>query len=51
MRYLYLSIIILFLTACSQEKARIIPTVQTFKKLSTATTGITFNNEIHNSKN
>lgn len=46
MRYLYLSIILFLLTSCSQEDKRVIPTVQTFKKLNTATTGITFNNDI-----
>ena len=46
MRFLYLFIITLLFSSCSQEDNRIIPTVQTFIKLSTATTGITFNNEI-----
>ena len=46
MRFLYLLVITLLFSSCSQEDNRIIPSVQTFIKLSTATTGITFNNEI-----
>ena len=46
MRFVYLSVLVLLLASCSQDQKRIIPTVQTFKKLNTATTGITFNNEI-----
>lgn len=50
MRILSISILILFLAACTQEDTRTIPTVQTFKKLSAAQTGITFNNEVQESQ-
>ena len=46
MRFITFIILVFVLASCNNEQKRVIPTKQTFKKLNTSITGITFNNDI-----